>query len=243
MGLIKITLIICSILALGSTSNKNKNPRLVEIVKGFNEQVPLKIDDNTVIDEIILADNNTIEYYYTTSIKDSDSITIKKILKQSVIDLINQYEQYKELKDLNTSFRHMYRNDSSQIRFTVNITPDDYNNSTEKSTEEAINDVIEINMLQLPIRIDESMIFVDNKFAAPDTLVQYYEIDKEALGNADIDAHSLKKANISHLTNSQNGLFIRLKSKNVILKNIYTLSDGEVITTIITPDDYKQEIN
>lgn len=241
MRIFKTTTIICLILTLASCNNKKQNPRLVEIVKAFNSQTPVYIDNSTVIDEIKLADDNTIEYYYSTTTKDTDTIKSKMFIKQALIDLISQNEQYKELKDLNASFKHIYKDSAGKTRFTVNVTPDDYNNNAEadKSVEALIKESVEMNKLQIPVAIDPSTTMVSNEFIAPDTLLQNYEVDRETLGGVEVSSSVLRGANIRYLVNTPNGLLVRLKSKNVIFKYVYTFSDGEVMTVVMSPKDYK----
>lgn len=236
-----VIVILCLVFALVGCNNKKQNPRLKEIADTFNKQAPIQVDPLTTLDKLEALPENTLIYNYTITGELKEVYTIEESLKETLVDNIRYNPQSKELKEIGVTVIHVYKNPEGKTLFEIKITPDEYNKEIPtKSVEELIKTSVELTNKQLPIQLDYATMLVGSKYAAPDTLISLLDVDKNVLGNIELNNKILKSANVRNLRNTIDGSTMKLKNKKAIFKYIYSISDGEVITVIITPDDYKR---
>jgi hypothetical protein len=103
---------------------------LVEMANEFNKTLPLMIDSETRVDNVMPLPDKTILYTYTLISYDKetiDTLVIKSNLEPYMINNIKTSPEMKFLRDNKITFRYFYRDKNGNYLFSMQIKPDQYN--------------------------------------------------------------------------------------------------------------------
>jgi ribosomal protein L37E len=102
---------------------------LVEMASEMNKNLPMMIDANTRLDNVMATFGKTVLYSYTiTGLETAtmDTLAMKQILEPQILNIVKTNPDMKYFRENDITMRYYYKEESGNYLFSIVITPEQY---------------------------------------------------------------------------------------------------------------------
>lgn len=211
----------------------------------MNKQLPMQGDVATIYNSIEALPETTLKYNIGIILNNelTDTLMAKRVFKRRILYNIQNSSDMSTLRDIHTSFLYSYSDKNGKYLFQVKADYDEYKNNKKdtRPNKEVLKEILPelawFNNQLTPLQIDDITTFTECRYAAPDTIVNIYNLDDSQVSISELSIPLLKENLTNNLKSDVTSM--ELMERNTIFKHIYLGKQNPPLEVTITPVDYK----